>query len=64
MNRGKVEQVGSPLQVFSQPATPFACNFLGTVNRFDGKLGYSLNHSSYSDDAALLMKFSLFCCDG
>ena len=37
MNRGKVEQVGSPLQVFSQPATPFACNFLGTVNRFDGK---------------------------
>ena len=37
MNRGKVEQVGSPLSVFSQPATPFACNFLGTVNRFDGK---------------------------
>ena len=37
MNRGKVEQVGSPLQVFSQPATPFVCNFLGTVNRFEGK---------------------------
>lgn len=37
MNRGKVEQVGAPLSVFNQPATPFACNFLGTVNRFEGK---------------------------
>lgn len=37
MNKGKVEQVGSPLAVFSQPATPFAFNFLGTANRFEGK---------------------------
>lgn len=37
MNRGKVEQVGSPLDVFSKPATPFAYNFLGTVNRFEGR---------------------------
>lgn len=37
MNRGKVEQVGSPLEVFSKPATPFAYNFLGTVNRFEGR---------------------------
>lgn len=36
MNQGKVEQVGNPLEVFSQPATPFAYNFLGTVNRFEG----------------------------
>ncbi len=37
MNKGKVEQVGSPLAVFSQPATPFAYGFLGTANRFDGQ---------------------------
>ena len=37
MNRGQVEQVGSPLDVFHSPATPFAYNFLGTVNRFEGK---------------------------
>ncbi len=37
MNKGKVEQIGSPLEVFRHPATPFAFNFLGTANRFDGK---------------------------
>lgn len=37
MNKGKVEQVGSPLAVFRHPATPFAFNFLGTANRFEGK---------------------------
>lgn len=36
MNRGKVEQVGSPLDVFQSPATPFAYHFLGTANRFEG----------------------------
>ena len=36
MNKGKIEQVGSPLDVFHAPATPFAYNFLGTVNRFEG----------------------------
>ena len=37
MHRGKVEQVGSPQAVFQQPSTPFACDFLGIVNRFEGK---------------------------
>lgn len=37
MNKGKVEQVGSPLAVFKQPATAFAFNFLGAANRFEGK---------------------------
>ena len=35
MNRGKVEQVGSPTAVYDQPATPFVYEFLGRVNRFD-----------------------------
>lgn len=37
MNKGQVEQVGSPLDVFHSPATPFAYNFLGAANRFEGK---------------------------
>ncbi len=37
MNKGKIEQVGSPLDVFHAPATAFAYNFLGTVNRFEGQ---------------------------
>jgi sulfate transport system ATP-binding protein len=35
MNRGRVEQVGSPSAVYDQPATPFVYEFLGRVNKFD-----------------------------
>ncbi len=38
MNRGRVEQVGTPLEVFEEPATPFAMRFLGTVNVFRGRI--------------------------
>jgi len=33
MNQGQVEQVGSPQQVYDQPATPFLYEFLGDVNK-------------------------------
>jgi len=36
MNKGKVEQIGSPVEVYEKPATEFAYSFIGTVNRFDG----------------------------
>ncbi|MEB4591730.1 sulfate ABC transporter ATP-binding protein [Candidatus Thiothrix sp. Deng01] len=45
MNRGKIEQTGSPLEVFNQPATPFAYNFLGPVNRFEGKWSQGALHA-------------------
>lgn len=32
MNRGKVEQVGSPEEVYEKPATQFVMDFLGRVN--------------------------------
>ncbi len=34
MNAGKVEQVGTPAEVFEQPANAFVMEFLGNVNRF------------------------------
>jgi sulfate/thiosulfate transport system ATP-binding protein len=37
MNKGKVEQVGTPEQVYEQPASPFVYSFLGTVNVFHGR---------------------------
>ncbi|NJL32052.1 MAG: sulfate ABC transporter ATP-binding protein, partial [Phycisphaerales bacterium] len=37
MNRGKIEQVGSPDVVFHQPANEFVMNFLGNVNLFHGR---------------------------
>ncbi|MGI6082904.1 MAG: sulfate/molybdate ABC transporter ATP-binding protein [Limnochordia bacterium] len=38
MNEGRIEQVGSPEQVYEQPANPFVCQFLGSVNLFQGRL--------------------------
>ena len=36
MNRGRIEQVGSPQQVWDHPASPFVYGFLGDVNLFHG----------------------------
>ena len=36
MNQGRIEQVGSPAQVFEEPASPFVMRFLGAVNVFQG----------------------------
>lgn len=38
MNKGKVEQLGSPAEVYNQPASPFVYGFLGNVNLFHGRL--------------------------
>ncbi|MGL4554273.1 MAG: sulfate ABC transporter permease subunit CysW [Gemmataceae bacterium] len=38
MNKGKVEQAGSPRDVFDHPATPFVMDFVGRVNVFHGRL--------------------------
>jgi sulfate transport system ATP-binding protein len=36
MNAGRVEQVGTPAEVFEEPASPFVMRFLGAVNAFQG----------------------------
>ncbi len=38
MNSGKIEQVGTPDEVFHHPKTPFVMKFLGQVNQFRGRL--------------------------
>ena len=38
MNEGRIEQVGSPDDVYHQPSTPFVYNFLGNVNLFHGRI--------------------------
>jgi len=38
MNEGRIEQVGSPDEVYNQPASPFVYNFLGNVNLFHGRV--------------------------
>jgi sulfate/thiosulfate transport system ATP-binding protein len=38
MNEGKIEQVGTPDEVFHQPASAFVMDFLGNVNLFHGRV--------------------------
>jgi sulfate transport system ATP-binding protein len=38
MNRAKIEQVGTPIDVYDHPATPFVYQFLGNVNLFHGRI--------------------------
>ena len=38
MNEGRVEQSGTPEEVYENPATPFVYGFLGDVNLFHGRI--------------------------
>ena len=35
MNQGRIEQIGTPAEVYDHPASAFVYEFLGQVNRFD-----------------------------
>jgi sulfate transport system ATP-binding protein len=38
MDRGNIEQVGAPRELYDNPATPFVMSFLGPVTAVDGDL--------------------------
>jgi sulfate transport system ATP-binding protein len=38
MNKGRIEQVGSPDEIYDHPANPFVYDFLGRVNLFHGRV--------------------------
>ena len=38
MNKGRVEQLGTPDSVYNHPASPFVYGFLGNVNLFHGRV--------------------------
>ena len=42
MNQGKIEQVGTPEEVYDHPANPFVLSFLGNVNLFRGRVNKGL----------------------
>jgi len=44
MSQGNIEQVGTPDDVWRDPATRFVLEFLGEVNRFDGEVHGSQFH--------------------
>lgn len=58
MRQGHIEQVGTPQEVFDQPATPFVMDFLGNVNVFHGRVQagrahvgpFTLDYADYQHD--------------
>lgn len=40
MNKGHIEQVGTPDEVYQRPETPFVYHFLGDTNRFPAQLDH------------------------
>ncbi|NVZ08709.1 sulfate ABC transporter ATP-binding protein [Allochromatium humboldtianum] len=57
MNRGRVEQQGTPIEVYEQPATPFVYGFLGAVNTFHGRVerdGLRVGETTLAHDSAPL----------
>jgi sulfate/thiosulfate transport system ATP-binding protein len=47
MNHGRIEQQGTPDEVYDRPATPFVLQFLGDVNLFHGRLDTGSADVSY-----------------
>ena len=50
MNRGRIEQVGSPAEIYEAPTTPFVYDFLGRSNSFDCSVA---NGSAHIGDKVL-----------
>jgi len=46
-NKGRIEQIGTPEEVYHHPATPFVHRFLGEVNTFHGR------HAGTGDDGQI-----------
>jgi sulfate transport system ATP-binding protein len=44
MNAGNIEQVGTPDEVYNEPASPFVFQFLGNVNLFHSRLHQGWAH--------------------
>jgi len=38
MNHGRIEQIGTPLEVYREPASPFVADFVGKVNVLPGRV--------------------------
>lgn len=38
MNKGRIEQIGTPAEIYESPRTKFVAEFIGDTNLFDGKV--------------------------
>jgi putative spermidine/putrescine transport system ATP-binding protein len=51
MNAGRIEQIGTPTEIYEKPASPFVAGFIGRMNRIEAKVtaskgGFSILEAS------------------
>src|SRR5438876_3475946 len=46
MNGGRVEQVGSPREIYEHPSTAFVADFIGSLNAFDLRIDELVGHNA------------------
>lgn len=56
MNKGRVEQVGTPAEIYDNPATPFVMSFIGPVNVLSSQVDIILNKSTISPDEKVFLR--------
>lgn len=59
MNEGRIEQVGTPDEVYDHPATPFVLQFLGDVNLFHGRLGHAPGGTAEAEEVTYVRPHEL-----
>ena len=49
LNAGRVEQVGSPMELYNNPVSPFVAGFIGSpkMNLYDGEVALSMGSGTY-----------------
>jgi sulfate transport system ATP-binding protein len=68
MNRGAVEQDGTPSEIYDSPKTPFVASFIGSSNRLEGRIaggrteleGHDLGWPQSAEGAATEAKIDAF----
>lgn len=55
LNRGKIQQIGTPESIYNEPTNPFVAHFIGDSNIFDGKM--------VTDETVRFAEFEFQCVD-
>jgi len=52
-NKGVIEQIGTPNEIYNHSKTEFVCNFIGDINRFEDEMVTALNNAGAGLDPKL-----------
>jgi sulfate transport system ATP-binding protein len=60
LNKGRIEQIGAPEEVYDHPANPFVYSFLGNVNLFHARLDHGVLNLDNRDGSSTGGEVSFF----